>query len=160
MACQASPLLLLLWRPKRGASYAAWPCTLCTRCAWQEYRYLMKELKQECMLAAVHVLTFCRFRELASHAGRMRDDQGRHGCSTRSASMAIWDATGRYAMKISSDVCARLDWIAVWFTFSRLVSIFSAGVARAMDSPVLGDRCSVMVRSSLQLVSSQASSEG
>lgn len=42
------------------ASHAAWPCTLCARWAWQEeYRYLIKELKQEYMLAAVLVDASC-----------------------------------------------------------------------------------------------------
>jgi hypothetical protein len=38
-------------------------------------------------------------------------------------------------------------------TFCRFLTIFSTGVGRAMDSPVLDDLCSVMVRSSLHLVS-------
>jgi hypothetical protein len=42
------------------ASHAAWPCALCTRCTWQEYRYLIKELKQEYMLAAVLVDASCK----------------------------------------------------------------------------------------------------
>lgn len=42
------------------ASHAAWPCALCARCTWQEYRYLIKELKQEYMLAAVLVDASCK----------------------------------------------------------------------------------------------------
>lgn len=33
---------------------------LCIRCTWQEYRYLIKELKQEYVLAAVLVDASCK----------------------------------------------------------------------------------------------------
>lgn len=45
---------------KEGASHAAWPCALCIRCTWQEYWYLIKELKQESLLAAVLVDASCK----------------------------------------------------------------------------------------------------
>lgn len=102
--------------------------------------------------------------------------EGRHGCSTCSTSMAIWDATGRYSTENLIWRCAAswigldwigLDWIGLgscWIglaanavlgavTFSQFLSFFSTGVGRAMDSPVLNHLCSVMARSSLHLVS-------